>query len=239
MNTRSLTGLVLTSCAIVLTGWGTMNLAGLTMQDSPGVSGPQGLEAPAAGNVSAAPPPANPAAPAKPAEPSGSGRALNRLLFSPEFLSPQPRQTEAASPSALTPTEPAGQAPVVAPGQDRPPDQTAGRTEKRGNNGGPTASKPARDTFRGPFTAAHIDRIKRRLNLTAEQEELWKPVEAALRRIAARQKGDGDGAPLSAVESQNLYWAAGPLIMSLRPDQREQARNLARSMGLESVASLL
>jgi hypothetical protein len=32
---------------------------------------------------------------------------------------------------------------------------------------------------------------------------------------------------------------AGPLVMSLREDQKSEARNLARTMGLESVASLI
>jgi hypothetical protein len=39
--------------------------------------------------------------------------------------------------------------------------------------------------------------------------------------------------------SQKLYWAAAPLIMNLRYDQKHEARRLARSMGLEEVASAI
>jgi len=38
---------------------------------------------------------------------------------------------------------------------------------------------------------------------------------------------------------QRLYSIAGPLLMSLRPDQKDQVRRLCRSLGFEQVASLL
>lgn len=96
-----------------------------------------------------------------------------------------------------------------------------------------------RDTYRGNFSDAHIDRIRERLNLTADQRPYWEPVEAALRNFARRQQAQGPRAALSATESQELYWSAGPLIRRLRPDQKEEARRLARSLGLETVASLI
>jgi len=36
-----------------------------------------------------------------------------------------------------------------------------------------------------------------------------------------------------------LYAAAGPLLQTLRPDQKETVRRLCRSLGFESVASML
>ena len=95
----------------------------------------------------------------------------------------------------------------------------------------------------GGLTPAQVARIKANLRLSPDQEEYWRPVEQALLEIArdlASQKNSGRGrVTISAEASQKLYWTAGPLLMSLREDQRREARNLARSMGLEKVASLI
>jgi hypothetical protein len=92
------------------------------------------------------------------------------------------------------------------------------------------------------LTVAQIQRIKRTLKLTPDQEGYWPPVEAALRDIAreqAAQKPTGRKMAVSPDSSQKLYWAAAPLIMNLRYDQKHEARRLARSMGLEEVASAI
>ena len=93
------------------------------------------------------------------------------------------------------------------------------------------------------FTAAQVARIKANLRLTPDQQEYWRPVEQVLLEIVrdtASQKATGRSRiTISAEASQRLYWAAGPLLMSLREDQRREARSLARSMGLEKVASLI
>ncbi len=90
---------------------------------------------------------------------------------------------------------------------------------------------------------AQVARIKTNLRLTPDQEEYWRPVEQALleiaRDVASQKNGGRNRVMISAEVSQRLYWTAGPLIMSLREDQRREARNLARSMGLEKVASLI
>ena len=96
----------------------------------------------------------------------------------------------------------------------------------------------------GTLNVAQIANIKIALNLSPDQERYWMPVEAELRDIArqlAAQKASGRKPTLAlgASEAQRLYWAAGPLIMSLREDQKREARRLARSMGLEQVASLI
>jgi hypothetical protein len=86
--------------------------------------------------------------------------------------------------------------------------------------------------------------IKANLNLTPDQERYWAPVEAELKQLArqlAAHKAAGRKPTLSlgATDAQRLYWAAGPLIMSLREDQKREVRRLARAMGLEQVASLI
>jgi hypothetical protein len=96
----------------------------------------------------------------------------------------------------------------------------------------------------GTLDVAQIANIKTALNLSPDQERHWLPVEAELRDIArqlAAQKASGRKPTLAlgANEAQRLYWAAGPLIMSLREDQKREVRRLARAMGLEQVASLI
>jgi hypothetical protein len=96
----------------------------------------------------------------------------------------------------------------------------------------------------GTLTLPQIARIKANLNLTPEQERHWAPVEAELREIARRMAADKAAgkdpkAAINADVAQRLYWAAGPLIMSLRDDQKREVRRLARAMGLEQVAALI
>jgi hypothetical protein len=95
----------------------------------------------------------------------------------------------------------------------------------------------------GTLTVEQIARIKANLHLTPEQEQHWPPVEAELRAIAHQMAADkAAGKPkvtFTADTAQRLYWAAGPLIMSLRDDQKQEVRRLARLMGLAQVASLI
>jgi hypothetical protein len=94
------------------------------------------------------------------------------------------------------------------------------------------------------LTSAQISRLRSALRLTPEQEANWPPVEAELRVIArqlaaSRPTGKRQRLALSAESLQRLYWAAGPLIMSLREDQKREVRKLARALGLEEVAALI
>ena len=55
-----------------------------------------------------------------------------------------------------------------------------------------------------------------------------------------RNKSTYAGAPkidVNSAEVQSLVWAAMPLLMRLREDQKKEVRQLARVLGLESVAS--
>jgi hypothetical protein len=45
-------------------------------------------------------------------------------------------------------------------------------------------------------------------------------------------------AMLSVERMQQIYWMAGPLVMSLRDAQKREARSLACAMGLGAVAAL-
>jgi hypothetical protein len=94
----------------------------------------------------------------------------------------------------------------------------------------------------GSFTIAQIAQIKASMNLRPDQEQYWPQVEAELREIARQfvaQKAGGKKVAIGAAEAQRLYWAAGPLIMSMSEDQKREIRRIARAMGLAQVASLL
>jgi hypothetical protein len=94
-----------------------------------------------------------------------------------------------------------------------------------------------------------IASMKQRLKLTPEQERLWPPVEAALRKIvyvktAANTGSTARGArteyvdPNSA-EVQHLATVAQPLVRRLNDDQRGEVRSMAFVMGLERLAYAL
>jgi hypothetical protein len=94
---------------------------------------------------------------------------------------------------------------------------------------------------------AQIASMKRRLNLTPDQEPLWPAVESALRNIAYAKSGTTSPVrtPQGAMayidpdsnEVAQLKYAALPLIMRLDDDQRREVRSMAHVMGLEGVAS--
>lgn len=96
----------------------------------------------------------------------------------------------------------------------------------------------------GPPKAEQIARIETALRLSPEQEKLWRPVERALMEIARHFEAPGAdekrGRQLLSVERmQQIYWMAGPLVMSLREEQKRAARELACTMGLAAVAALI
>ena len=96
----------------------------------------------------------------------------------------------------------------------------------------------------GAMMLAQVVKMKRTLRLSPDQQEQWAAVEAALRDIARQQsarKAQGartvGGIALTDEDTNKLYWAAAPLIMNLREEQKRDARQLARAMGLEQVAA--
>lgn len=94
----------------------------------------------------------------------------------------------------------------------------------------------------GVLTATQIAKLKDFLGLTPEQEQHWPAVEAELRGISRRlaaSSQDDKPAKLDAVTLQRLYITSGPLILSLRDDQKRALRTLARIMGLGQLASLI
>jgi hypothetical protein len=105
-----------------------------------------------------------------------------------------------------------------------------------------TAPPAAR--YRGVLTSAEIVRIKSNLRLTPDQERAWPPVEGALaemgrQQIALIRRGQEPKISPNDWPPGRLYAAAGPLLQSLRPDQKEVVRRLCRSLGFDGVASMI
>jgi hypothetical protein len=93
---------------------------------------------------------------------------------------------------------------------------------------------------------AMIASIRRRLKLTAEQEKLWPPVEAALRKIVYTraamnpqrgQSGSTANIDPTSPEVQELKSAALPLLTRLNGEQKREVKELVFVMGLEAIAT--
>jgi hypothetical protein len=117
--------------------------------------------------------------------------------------------------------------------------------DERGEPGQQTRSATPGITL----TQAQISRFRSVLKLTAAQEQHWPAVEQAFRELSNRQSREEShgvvqgirsraaAVGVSAVMLQRLAAAAYPLIQSLDEGQKQSGLALARSMGLESVAS--
>jgi hypothetical protein len=98
--------------------------------------------------------------------------------------------------------------------------------------------------YQGVLTSAEMARVRRDLRLTPDQEPKWPPVEAALSEMGREQitllrHGQEPRVSPNDWPPQRLYSIAGPLLMSLRPDQKDQVRRLCHSLGFDGVATML
>ena len=90
---------------------------------------------------------------------------------------------------------------------------------------------------------SQIASIKRRLNLTPEQERYWPAVAAQLRKMEYKKDPKSPqgthtaGIDMSKVDVQGLKSAGFPLVMSFNDDQRRELKSLAHLLGLEGVMS--
>lgn len=116
-------------------------------------------------------------------------------------------------------------------------------------NAQPAAAAPSkavvtpRSTHRSNavLNEAQLASIKRRLNLTREQERYWPAVEAELRKLEYKkdpkspQATHTAGVDTTRVNVEGLKSAGFPLIMSFNDDQRQELKSLAHLLGLENV----
>jgi hypothetical protein len=164
-------------------------------------------------------------------------------------IDPAPAKPDAAAPEATQSLRLAFAA-QGNPADVAPPQITAPRAVT------PAAMPPAplapkvvaRPAPQKPYTLlsdGQIAGIKERLRLSPDQEYYWPSVENALRAVAHRIHANhqanprATGVPIDADadEVQQLKSAAMPLLFSLREDQKNEVRTLARMIGLEKVAA--
>jgi hypothetical protein len=102
-----------------------------------------------------------------------------------------------------------------------------------------TSAKPAKPRSNAVLNDSQLAGIKKRLNLTPEQERYWPAVEAELRKMEYTRKSQGNSRTasidMSKVNVDGLKSAGFPLVMSFSDDQRRELRSLAHLLGLESV----
>jgi hypothetical protein len=228
MTVRAFSALAALSAATVMAGWVAIGAAGWTTGDT----------SEAVYTVASAPP-AQEAAPARndfndriaPLGPVAAAAVVDAILLSPMAFAPQPQYMRVAAPGV--PESLQNLDPQVT-GTVRPAPPPISLEAKK------AAEEWKRDG--GVLTVAQIPRIKAALRLSPDQEQHWRAVEGELRELARQieaQNAGGKPVKLSADTAQRLYWTAGPLIMSLREDQKHEARRLAKLMGLDQVAALL
>jgi hypothetical protein len=154
-------------------------------------------------------------------------------------LSPNEAAAPARAPGAGTAPSAAEPEPLTGPSTQATADRLVASAK-------PAAAPARAAASNNVLNTAQIASLRERLRLTPYQEQLWPPVESALRDIVwrpTREKSaaknairggtiDPDSAPV-----QRLKSAAVPLIMSMSENQKEEVRTMARLMGLENLAS--
>jgi len=101
-------------------------------------------------------------------------------------------------------------------------------------------AKPAKPRSNHVLNESQIASIKKRLNLTPEQERYWPAVEAELRKMEYSKKSVQGASRMASIDMskvnvEGLKSAGYPLVMSFSDDQRRELKSLAHLLGLESV----
>lgn len=158
------------------------------------------------------------------------GRSVNPALDAALTIPTESAPDVTAAPAAATKAPAVASAPL--------PEKPADKPKK-------PVLPPAPAASNGVLDDGQINGLKGRLRLTSDQAEYWPPVEAALRDVvrtqlrgSLKQMHAGKASiDVNSPEVQKLIWAAMPLLMRLREDQKSEVRKLARVIGLEQVAS--
>lgn len=182
---------------------------------------------------------------------ANSATAASQPAHAPAVSAPAantPAATQSASRGALPPQVtnadsdvPAGALAYAAPAVDEPASPPSASTPSASTAATPkhpsVAARPSTPSNQ-VLNSAQIASIRERLKLSAYQDQLWPPVESALKDVSWQRKGnarptiDPNSAPV-----QRLKSAAVPLIMSLSSDQKDEVRSMVRLMGLENLAA--
>lgn len=92
---------------------------------------------------------------------------------------------------------------------------------------------------------SQIASIKKRLNLTPEQQRYWPAVEVELRKMEYKKDASGKSTQgtrmasvdISKVNVEGLKSAGFPLVMSFNEDQKRELKSLTHLLGLDGVIS--
>src|SRR5262245_53606785 len=146
------------------------------------------------------------------------------ILFSPQ---PTYAANDAAAPNMIeAKAAPAAAAPAEVP---RPKVAVASLVPK---------PKPPKPRSNAVLNDSQLASIKRRLNLTPEQERYWPAIEAELRKMEYTKSQGGSrtaSIDMSKVNVEGLKSVGFPLVMSFSDDQRRELKSLTHLLGLESV----
>jgi hypothetical protein len=177
------------------------------------------------------------------ADTSGSASSINPSRIIVDSNKPLPARPEPKQEPRITGYKTASLTPFDAGTRSEPPPRPVVEVKKSSVVPELHTALPT-TRYHGVLTSAEIVRIKHNLRLTPDQELAWPPVEAALgemgrQQIALIRHGQEPRISQSEWPAGRLYSVAGPLLRILRPDQKEAVRRLCRSLGFESVASML
>jgi len=154
-------------------------------------------------------------------------------LFSPRPIYPIP---DINAPVAEVPV-------AEAPAKQKPAGQPKIALASASSKPVALAPKPAARS-NAVLNDSQIASIKKRLNLTPDQERYWPAVEAELRKMEYRKDKAAQGTrtaqiDMTKVDVEGLKSAGFPLVMSFNDEQRRELKSLAHLLGLESVMSSL
>ena len=107
----------------------------------------------------------------------------------------------------------------------------------------PAAARPMHRS-NAVLNESQIASIKKRLNLTRDQERYWPAVAAELRKMEYKKDPKSPGSRTAAIDMSKLNMdglksAGFPLVMSFNDDQKRELKSLAHLLGLEGVMSSL
>jgi hypothetical protein len=178
------------------------------------------------------------ATPAQPATYAMASAGDSSSLFNP-----QPTYTVASAGAVMpVPSQPTlAMASASAVPLPRPsPSRSAHAADANGGGTMKVAAvtpKPPAPKSNTVLNGAQIAGIKKRLNLTPEQEQYWPAVEAELRKMEYRKgaRGETRVVDMSKVDTEALRSAGFPLVMSFSDDQRRELKSLAHLLGLEGA----
>ena len=90
------------------------------------------------------------------------------------------------------------------------------------------------------FSDGQIVGIKKRLNLTAEQERYWPAIAAELRKMEYKKESNAQGPRTASIDTSKvdiakLRSAGLPLVMSFDDEQKDEFKGLVHLLGVESA----